>query len=280
MERAISFSLAGRRLLGIVHQPQTVAEVGVLVIVGGPQYRVGSHRQFVQLSRALAREGIPSLRFDYRGMGDSEGDKQPFDDINDDIRAACDALQAETGVRRVVLWGLCDAASAAMIYSPEDSRIAGLVLLNPWLRSEEAMGRVMVRHYYLQRLLSAGFWRKLLRGGVSLLSSFRDAGGHIRRSLRGGGSDPGSASYQQRMKRAMQDYDAPICLVLSGEDLTAREFEQQALGPGGWPVFSRASSTVCRLQGADHTFSSSRYKREVERLTLVLVTRAGARGGT
>src|SRR5690606_6080356 len=105
-----------------------------------------------QLSRALAREGIPSLRFDYRGMGDSEGDKQRFDDIGQDIRAACDAFCLQTGLTRIVLWGLCDAASAAMMYAAGDARVEGLVLLNPWLHSEESMARTMVRHYYLQRL--------------------------------------------------------------------------------------------------------------------------------
>jgi alpha/beta superfamily hydrolase len=45
----------------------------VLVIVGGPQYRAGSHRQFTLLARSLAEQGFAVLRFDYRGMGDSTG---------------------------------------------------------------------------------------------------------------------------------------------------------------------------------------------------------------
>ena len=46
---------------------------GVLIVTGGPQYRAGSHRQFVLLARFLAARGMAVLRFDYRGMGDSEG---------------------------------------------------------------------------------------------------------------------------------------------------------------------------------------------------------------
>ncbi|MEO6566032.1 MAG: alpha/beta fold hydrolase, partial [Casimicrobiaceae bacterium] len=81
-----------------------------MIVVGGPQYRVGSHRQFALLARALARVGIPALRFDYRGMGDSEGDRRSFDEIDADIAAAIDTLCREAHLARVVLWGLCDGA--------------------------------------------------------------------------------------------------------------------------------------------------------------------------
>ena len=63
-ERPVQFSCGTDRLLGILHPGAPDSERGVLVVVGGPQYRVGSHRQFVLLARALAAAGIPVLRFD------------------------------------------------------------------------------------------------------------------------------------------------------------------------------------------------------------------------
>ena len=68
-EETTVFACAGDTLMGILAKPETPADTGVIVIVGGPQYRVGSHRQFVLLSRALAAAGYAVLRFDYRGMG-------------------------------------------------------------------------------------------------------------------------------------------------------------------------------------------------------------------
>ncbi|KAB8057318.1 hydrolase 1, exosortase A system-associated, partial [Janthinobacterium violaceinigrum] len=59
------------RLVGILSLPAAPGPRGVLIVTGGPQYRVGSHRQFVLLARALAAQGVPVLRFDLRGMGDS-----------------------------------------------------------------------------------------------------------------------------------------------------------------------------------------------------------------
>lgn len=268
-ERAVTIQLADTQLLGVLHQPEESLGVGVLVVVGGPQYRVGSHRQFVQLSRALACEGIASMRFDCRGMGDSEGDKQPFDDIHEDIRAACDAFCAEAGIERVVLWGLCDAASAAMMYSIEDSRIAGLVLLNPWLQSEDTRARTMVRYYYLRRLLSKEFWLKLLGGKVKVRAGLSEARSYVKGSMTESSRPLGA--YQDRMQSAMVLFKGEICLILSGLDLTAREFELQALGVNGWPCFSADSCSVHRLEGADHTFSSSPYKRKVEHVSAEFV---------
>ena len=122
-EQAVVFECAGDRLVGITAVPEVAADIGVLILVGGPQYRVGSHRQFTLLARSLAEAGFASLRFDYRGMGDSEGKKSEFDDTEDDIAAAIDAfIRSAPGVSRVVLWGLCDAASSALIFAHRSQR--------------------------------------------------------------------------------------------------------------------------------------------------------------
>ncbi len=44
-EEAVLFNCVGDTLVGVLTKPQTPAETGVVVIVGGPQYRAGSHRQ-------------------------------------------------------------------------------------------------------------------------------------------------------------------------------------------------------------------------------------------
>ena len=225
-EHALTFTNNNQELLAISHLGSEQNSTGVLIVVGGPQYRVGSHRQFVQLSRSLANQGISSMRFDYTGMGDSYGEKKDFDDISDDINAAADAfLNAQSHLKNIVIWGLCDAASAGLIYAHKDERIIGLVLLNPWLRSEQAMGKTMVKYYYLQRLLSRSFWKKLLSGNVNMAASARDAKGFVADSVKADKKD--TASYQTLMLTGLQAFNGKVCLILSGEDLTAREFDQQ-----------------------------------------------------
>ncbi len=111
VERAIVFMCDGNRLLGILHEPSNATRRGILVVVGGPQYRVGSHRHFVILARALAGKGVPVMRFDRRGMGDSDGPSKDFDEIGLDIQCALEQFFRELpGLDGVVLLGLCDGA--------------------------------------------------------------------------------------------------------------------------------------------------------------------------
>ena len=272
-ESALVFPCEGDRLVGVVSAGHR--DLGVVIVVGGPQYRAGSHRQFVLLARHLAAQGFPVLRFDVRGMGDSEGAQRPFDALTPDIAAAITALQSQQPqVRRVVLWGLCDGASAALLYLHErpDPRVQGLVLLNPWVRSEASLARTHVKHYYRQRLLQREFWLKLLSGRVAgaavrgLLDNLRKA--------RGGGSGTGTGSsaqalaFQQRMAAAWQGFGGGILLVLSGNDYTAREFQEFVRADPAWAgAMARPGLTVHEAAGADHTFS-----RIADRLAMELVT--------
>jgi exosortase A-associated hydrolase 1 len=268
-EKAITFNCNGNELIGIINTATQSSSAAVLIVVGGPQYRVGSHRQFVQLARALAKAGISSMRFDYRGMGDSEGDKQAFDNICEDIAAASDAMCQELKSERFVIWGLCDAASAAMIYAHKDKRVTALILLNPWLRSEQSTGKTMLKHYYLQRLFAKDFWLKLLRGQVNVKGSMTEVAGYAQDSVSKGQDI--RQSYQSRMKQGVINFDGEICLILSGADLTAREFEEQALGSDVWRRFSGDNITIYKISAADHTFSSSEFKSQVERISIVFV---------
>ena len=106
-EETALFACAGDTLLGILTKPETPADTGVIVLVGGPHYRIGSHRQFVLLSRGMAAAGYAALRFDYRGVGDSTGELHTFENVNEDIAVAISALQmAAPNVQHVAFWGL------------------------------------------------------------------------------------------------------------------------------------------------------------------------------
>ena len=283
-EAALSFACAGEPLLGIVSPAAQPGPVGVVIVVGGPQYRVGSHRQFVQLARALAQAGFPVLRFDYRGMGDSAGTLRNFEHAQDDIGAAIGALQAaQPDVQRVVLWGLCDGASAALLYLHEtaDPRVAGLALLNPWVRSEASLAKTQVKHYYTQRLKEPEFWRKLVSGRVALgavtglLRNLRTAFGGSRDS---GGQDGHQSRppYQHRMARAWAAFTGPTLLMLSELDLTAREFtEYTAASPSWQQALGQGNTTRVTVAGADHTCSSPPAQRAVEAATVHWLRTAG-----
>lgn len=285
-ESPVLFSCGGDRLLGILAKPLLCGKTGVLITVGGPQYRVGSHRQFVMLARAVAAAGFPVFRFDYRGMGDSSGELRHFEAVGDDISAAIDAFkEACPEVTQVVLWGLCDAASASLIYwdTTRDKRVAGMVLLNPWVRSEASLAKTQIKHYYGQRLLQADFWRKLLTFklgiGQSIMGLIR-AWFQARASRQHGDLAGSSEIFQRKMIRGLQCFPGNILLVLSGDDYTAKEFLEycqddvvalKALSSGN---IKRVDMAV-----ADHTFSSPDQQLAVEEITITWLRSLGCSNG-
>lgn len=258
-ESVLGFDCEGERLVGILADPEGApADVGVIIIVGGPQYRAGSHRQFTLLARHLASNGVATLRFDYRSMGDSTGDTRDFLGVDADIGVAIDALlAARPALKRVVLWGLCDAASAALMYldSKQDPRVAGLAMANPWARSAATLAQTHVKHYYWKRLRQREFWLKLLRGGVGL-KALNTLGSNLKLA-RGAGKANDSRSFQDRMASGLRKFKGPVLLVLSGDDYTAKEFEEHARSSAAWqPLLTRPTLQRHDMPGADHTFSS------------------------
>ena len=245
-------------------------KTGVVIIVGGPQYRAGSHRQFVLLARALAAAGVSVLRFDYRGMGDSTGELRTFEDVNDDVAAAINALyQTAPGIQQIVLWGLCDGASAALLYchATGDARVRGLCLLNPWVRSQASLAKTQVKHYYTQRLRQKEFWVKLLSGGVASGA----VGGLMRNvkiALRGtppSSSEASGGPFQTRMAESWARSAVSKLLILSEDDYTAKEFLQYADSDTAWSKALDSSHITRRdVADADHTFSSAIQRRLIE----------------
>jgi len=258
-ERPLVFPCAGESLIGILHSPGRTAPgaTGVVIVVGGPQYRVGSHRMFVDLARALARAGHPVLRFDVRGMGDSTGEHPGFEHIGPDIGAAVDALAAAVpGLDGVALWGLCDGASAICAYAGADPRLRGVVLVNPWVREEASYDDALLRDYYARRLFQRDFWRRLLRLDVNWGDFPRLIARRLRRGARGSGVADGGGSLVARMGRGLQQSGAPALVILSDEDLTAREFARAAAADARWAALEReARLTRVALSDADHTLS-------------------------
>jgi exosortase A-associated hydrolase 1 len=270
-ERAVVFPCGDAWLYGVLSVPPMPHPRGVLIVVGGPQVRTGSHRQFTLLARSLAQAGIPAMRFDYRGMGDSEGAMRGFDSIEADLRAAIERFLAEVpGLREVVLWGLCDGAAAAAMYAPGDARVAGLALLNPWVRTEGGVARATLKHYYLGRLLDRTLWQKIARGRFDYAGAAQSFVQIVRSALAPKPcAQPDdqcnvAAPLPERLHAALDSFGGPVLVMLSGADLTAQEFAALAAGSRAWrslldaPRFARHT-----LPKADHTCSRREWHEQV-----------------
>ena len=268
-EQALRFACQGEPVYGVLSLPERPAARAILVVVGGPQYRAGSHRQFTLLARAWAAAGIAVLRFDYRGMGDSGGPMRTFESVGADLRAGVDQLYASVpGLENVVVWGLCDAASAAMFYGCEDARVAGMVLLNPWARTSGTIAKTTLRHYYRARLVDPALWKKILGGRFNYRAAVASFVGQLRAAFGAGApqaapaADP--ATLPQRMLDGLSRFEGRLLFIISEPDMTAREFLDMVQGSRQWQrLLAGANVAQRRLPDADHTFSRRVWREQV-----------------
>lgn len=262
-ELAVVGQCAGDRFVAIMHPARNSQQrLGVVIVVGGPQYRVGSHRQFVITARSLAAAGFPTLRFDYRGMGDSDGPLRTFESVREDIRCAIDMLLAQApDLSGVVLWGLCDAASAVLMYCVRDARVRGLIIANPWVRTEQGQAAVHLWYYYPRRVLQPAFWKKVLSGGFGFGRAARELAGTTRRALERPATTAAAASgFIDEMAQGFARFRGRILLFISERDLTASEFTNLCSSSRRWrSALRRPQVELRRLVGADHTFSNRRH---------------------
>ncbi|MCB1705698.1 MAG: hydrolase 1, exosortase A system-associated [Halioglobus sp.] len=282
-EIPLVFDCQGEDLVGIVHCPQAPGAVGVLTIVaGGPQYRAGVGRGMVSLARSLAGHGVAVMRFDYRGLGDSSGEFAGFGDIAEDIDAAVNAFRRQVPqVRKVVLWGGCDAASAAMIHGARVAGVESLILGNPWVSTEEIRSAVLRKHY-TGRLGQAQFWRKLLRFEYNLFDYALAGVKKLAARLAGVFSRPESPATQQggasvgrpidRMLSGLRQFQGPVLFLMSGRSLVSDEFDELINGDSAWQsVYQRPSCQRIDLPDADQTFSDGDSRERVNQAILTWV---------
>lgn len=143
----VEFGPAGR-FVGILTRDDSAggnpAEVALLITNAGIIHRVGPHRLHVRLAREMAAIGVPCLRYDLPGIGDSDsvGGAQIAQMKLTATRAAIDRLQRMGVARRFVIMGICSGADHSLLTSVVDPRIAGAVVIDPTTVFETSRHRV------------------------------------------------------------------------------------------------------------------------------------------
>jgi len=241
-EQLLRFGPQGS-LIGTITQPDAdavpSAPLGLVLFNSGVVGRVGPHRINVKLARRIAEHGIPTIRFDLHGFGDSQHADNGAD-FNEqsvaDLRQAMDCLQRQAGVQHFTLLGFCSGAIPSYLTAQTDPRVAAIVIYDAF-----AFTTVKSRLRYL--------WLRLRRHGFGLSAGSRLAR-VLLRTLRTGlrrGRSMLSSSTAQDSGNQVWDSDAPpsrhqigrgleqivangarVLLLHAGDDFSAANYPGQA----------------------------------------------------
>lgn len=271
MEQHLYFENQGSRLLSVLHEPEEgVARLPLAVVTlhGWAGYRIGPHQMFTKLARRAAAAGFTTLRFDFRGRGDSEGSTQAANltTMIEDAVAAVDFVLAQTGLTRVALLGDCSGSEVAIGAGPLRAAIGAQVLWSaPIVAGDRAATDRAKRHdvlgQYRRKLLRPETWRKLIGGRLQV--------GQIVRVLRGGGKgagEEGTASDREiDWFQRFRDFRGPRLFIYGGNDPTTT---------GCVPHYEALCDEVGQpfqhhvVAGANHAFYSLAWEEEVITTTL------------
>ncbi len=132
----VYFSSGDRTLFGWLHPTHDGGPAGVGVVICKPFgfEAMCAHQSMRAFAEAFAARGIPCLRFDYAGTGDSDDPPESADQVRlwvQDIGSAMDELRRSTGVGRICLLGIRLGALLAVLAAREHRTVDGLALVAP-----------------------------------------------------------------------------------------------------------------------------------------------------
>jgi uncharacterized protein len=135
-ERPIRFPSRGQpsfQLEGVVHTPATPEKAPVIILCHPqPASSDMSDPLLLELARMLAEDGMIALRFNFRGVGQSQGQQTDGRMEPLDVAGAIDCGLAQPGAdsSKVCLVGHAFGAYMALTYAPYDPRVRTVVAVS------------------------------------------------------------------------------------------------------------------------------------------------------
>ncbi len=272
-ETAVSLPGGSGSMFAIVSEPEGTprAPMCAVLLNAGSVSHAGPNRAWVEICRRWAAAGVPTVRVDLPGIGESEGDADRFTDVNvyyereltEQAIAVLDGLETLGLPSRFALAGLCSGAYWALHASLLDPRVCGAMLLNLWAfyftpalvlerAPQDALARL--RHGGVSRLIRGDFSRERLARAVRSINPASVVTGARRPIERSQ-----SASIVEAVSRLDRRGVALTLLFGIGEPLQL-QLERQGMTAelGRWPHL-----TIERIPSRDHMFRSLSLQRTV-----------------
>lgn len=197
----------GRRLYAALHP--AAGSVGVLLVPPLLHELPRSRRFMAEVANEFAAMGLPCLRFDFHGSGDSSGEGEALDfaSMHRDLDVAADALRSRSGATRIALVAWRGSALALRGWIQHGADVQLVVLWEPIIDGQA----------WLQELIdgdaSERAERPPAKPGVPRLTDPSDG------QLMG---FPASAQFRRDLSQARLDHafapqQAPVWAVMRGD---------------------------------------------------------------
>jgi alpha/beta superfamily hydrolase len=244
----------GERLFGVLAEPlNQPSPLGAILLTAGSRPHTGPCRLWVTIARQWAARGVPTLRFDMPGIGDSHGqsdaaDASKFCELMPLSRpeylratsAALDMLASRGLPERFLLVGFDSGAYWALHSALNDERVAAAIMFNPpalvWNEEiNEAYRSVQLKwgaRILRSRLLRSETWRRVLTGEIAPARCLSLAWGlGIRPALKRqpGYGEVAATSESAALLDALRDRDQTGLLMLTGDEPLREEFVKSGL---------------------------------------------------
>jgi len=289
---------AGNRMFGILCEPQgTRTGATALLLTTAYDRHAGWGRMSVSMARALARDGIASLRFDTANVGDSP----PLSGVPEqvlysreqhrDVTEALDFLEKRDLLPAYAV-GRCSGGYLAFQAAVRDARCGGLITVNPYSfhwdesRSVDEALRFAPRSLetYGRKLLQMETLKRLFGGQIDAKSAICNmATGLVRRAIRSArqllGAFPIFAAAQGPVLngfRTLAKRGVDMSLIYSAHDIGLDHLHDQ-FGENGAGLKHFPDIRLTIIPEADHNltppYARKVYLREVREMGLRLGSR-------
>jgi pimeloyl-ACP methyl ester carboxylesterase len=250
-------------LRGVITWPAAPSEArsAVIFLNTGGDPRAGIGRFAVLGARALAAQGVASLRFDFPGVGDSadpaDGRRHIYEvDRTADIQAAVELMNAE-GFTDLTLAGVCAGAYHAIQAAMADIGVRRVLAISPvklvWRQGDslavanQDQGRAT--SFYASCLTKAETWKRLVGGDIDVVAVLKTVMGRVLARLAARRDDTTKVFQAQIAAAAARGVQ--ISILVGVDDASLDEVETY-FGPKGAVMTRLPGMSTVVEPGLDH----------------------------
>lgn len=273
-----------KRLFGVLARPLAGDDGAAAVVIAnaGRDPHVGWARYGVELARTLAAAGVPSLRLDLSGIGESPAPDEAgerellYSTVHeDDLVAAADFL-ASIGHPDVVLAGRCSGGYASLHAAPRIAAVKAVVAINllrvvwdPAEKVEEAiLADVRPIGSVARQALDPRKLVKVLTGEIDPRNLLRRLGERAWQRLPfARAAEAGRRRQAEALVRGLADRGTAVRLVSGRDDLGLAAIEA-AFGPGAGFLAALPGAGLTLVADTDHNLTPAAARAAVSAVLL------------